>query len=589
MPSEEYKDFIKEAFIEPIRSVLIVDDDYPTFDEVLASQIKANHQGRAPEMNPEKDWYRDPISIQGVLNRFRASHQPLLVDIHDGSNVNIGEEYKAAGHLHQSDLLVLDYQLDRHLQGDGTKAIDIARALGRSSHFNLVLVHTSEDLDRVFREMLIGMMPPFSNLINDDDNAAIGEKLFDLVDDYAKLESELLQLATEEHYLHLRHSSDWPGSERPDGPSKAGFDEITAKLGIVEPREKDLVYRWAIKQREKALSPRLNDEGSLNLSWSEEYPKWMRTDSVFIAFSNKGRNDDLLEELLQALTAWRPRPSRLFLAALRKELEDKGVLAESKALGNNHVLAHWYKRLLESSGSEREVLVGESVTRHSEQLLNFVLPTVVNFATRLVRSESDDANGLCRQYFNVDLNDNREAAKSQIEHNAFVCSKKVEGYHLTTGHILRIGDDLFVCLSPSCDLVPGRKSEVRYGDIGDTLPFTAVRLQSFEGDKLPKRVQSNRFVFLKIDETVKIFGLNDPTNEAASPHSFTFYASNEGRFLPNEKKLRVQRIVSDNIGGLKSQLFDAEVISQLRYEYALNLLQKLGSVSGRVGLDFVGK
>ena len=27
--------FIDEAFIDPIRSVLIVDDDYPTYDEIL--------------------------------------------------------------------------------------------------------------------------------------------------------------------------------------------------------------------------------------------------------------------------------------------------------------------------------------------------------------------------------------------------------------------------------------------------------------------------------------------------------------------------------------------------------------------------
>lgn len=589
MPSEEYRDFIKEAFIAPIRSVLIVDDDYPTFDEVLASQIEANRENRVPALNPAKDWYRDPISIQGVLDRFRASHQPLLVDIHDGSNVNIGEEYKAAGHLHQSDLLVLDYQLDRHLEGDGTKAIDIARALGRSSHFNLVLVHTSEDLDRVFREMLIGLMPPFKNLISDIEIADVVEKLYDLADDYDVLKGRFIELASVEHYLHFRHHFDWPGSKRPAGPSKAGFDEIFVELGVSDAKEKDLIFRWAILQREDLLRPALNQDGILNLSWSEDHPKWLRTDSVFVAFSNKGRNDDLLEELLTALTAWRPRPSRLFLAALRKELEDKGVLAESKALGNNHVLAHWYKRLLESTGSEREVLIGESVTRHSEQLLNFVLPSVVDFASRLVKSEGADADGLCSQYFNVDLSNAKESVRSQIEHNAFVCSKKVEGYHLTTGHVIRVEDDLFVCLSPSCDLVPGRKTDARYGDIGDTLPFTAVRLQPFDSDKLPKRVQSNRYVFLGVDGSIKTYALNDPTNENASPHVFTFYAKDEGRFVNNEKKIYVQKIVSDKKEGLKSVTLDGVVVSQLRYEYALNLLQKLGSVTGRVGLDFIGK
>ena len=35
MVSNHYSTFIQEAFIEPIRSVLIVDDDYPTYDEIL--------------------------------------------------------------------------------------------------------------------------------------------------------------------------------------------------------------------------------------------------------------------------------------------------------------------------------------------------------------------------------------------------------------------------------------------------------------------------------------------------------------------------------------------------------------------------
>ena len=33
MPNEHYAEFISEAFIKPIRSVLIIDDDYPTLDE----------------------------------------------------------------------------------------------------------------------------------------------------------------------------------------------------------------------------------------------------------------------------------------------------------------------------------------------------------------------------------------------------------------------------------------------------------------------------------------------------------------------------------------------------------------------------
>ena len=120
MSSEHYAAFIEEAFVKPIRSVLIVDDDYPTFDEMLATEIE--HQAKR-EIHKIKEWYKNPARIKKVIDSFRVPARPLLVDIHDGSNVGAGADVKVASHLHQSDLLVLDYQLDRTKKGDGTLAI----------------------------------------------------------------------------------------------------------------------------------------------------------------------------------------------------------------------------------------------------------------------------------------------------------------------------------------------------------------------------------------------------------------------------------------------------------------------------------
>jgi hypothetical protein len=40
--------------------------------------------------------------------------------------------------------------------------------------------------------------------------------------------------------------------------------------------------------------------------------------------------------------------------------------------------------------------------------------------------------------------------------------------------------------------------------------------------------------------------------------------------------------------GLVYERVQARVVSQLRYEYALNLVQRLGTTFTRIGLDFVG-
>ena len=131
MQTDHYADFVAEAYIEPIRSVVIIDDDYPTYDEVLSAEIKDD---AVPE---SKAWRRNPERIRKVIRRFRERTPPLLVDIHDGKNVDSDRDAALTSHLHQSDLLVLDYQLDPARENDGTLAIDILRQLISNDHFNL--------------------------------------------------------------------------------------------------------------------------------------------------------------------------------------------------------------------------------------------------------------------------------------------------------------------------------------------------------------------------------------------------------------------------------------------------------------------
>ena len=93
-----------------------------------------------------------------IISKFRQRSPPLLVDIHDGQNVGQESEQSNAEHLHQSDLLILDYELDKTRPGDGSRAIQVLRRLMRNDHFNLVVVYTKENLDTVFQEILLGIV-----------------------------------------------------------------------------------------------------------------------------------------------------------------------------------------------------------------------------------------------------------------------------------------------------------------------------------------------------------------------------------------------------------------------------------------------
>ena len=82
MAGEHYREFIDEAFIQAMRSVLIVDDDYPTYDEILTlANVEASPEGPYAQ----KAWRRQRERVASLIAGFRRMRPPLLVDIHDGT------------------------------------------------------------------------------------------------------------------------------------------------------------------------------------------------------------------------------------------------------------------------------------------------------------------------------------------------------------------------------------------------------------------------------------------------------------------------------------------------------------------------
>jgi hypothetical protein len=102
--------------------------------------------------------------------------------------------------------------------------------------------------------------------------------------------------------------------------------------------------------------------------------------------------------------------------------------------------------------------------------------------------------------------------------------------------------------------------------------------------KAAKDVNSNRFFFLKIDGAIQAFSFGQ--KEGTNPQWFNLYAAREGRF--DKGGFSYRRVELDAKGVLKAKPVRAKVMGQLRYEYALNLMNRLGSSMTRVGLDFIG-
>jgi Response receiver domain len=585
MPNEHYSRFIEEAFIKPIRSVLIVDDDYPTLDELLDLEIAQGGHGRPPRT--DKKWYDNPQRIKRVIEGFRRPERPMLLDIHDGANVDAKGDAKVASHLHQSDLLVLDYQLDKARPQDGTRAIGILRGLISNDHFNLVVVHTSEQLDLVYREVILGLLGPMDDHLTDEQGAQVNQ----LIADREEVDEDFLQslrtAVTVDQYLHARrYATTYMRTMGQGMQPYSDFCALAEAAGWNNGNRK-LVLRRLLADVEEPLRVRMREVSAVGLKWATSGVKWVKAASVFIAFSNKTDHDDLFVELQTALESWNPAPSRLFMAKLRAEMDEYGVVAQTEALERKHALAYWYARLLRSNGDERRWLIAESVSRHSDQLLNTILRRVETFATALVDAESaaagENIDARCQDHFSVDLSKSQPKKTAELEHNAFVSSKAPEGWHLTTGHIFTMNEAHWICLSPACDLVPGQ-GKSRSEGLGDRIPFMAVKLHSRQVNGAHD-ANSNLYIFLTLDDEVQKFCFNSQDHEATSPLWRTLYAERRG-LLEKDFKFKVS-MVGMGSRRLISTVHAAQVVAQLRYEYALNLQQKLGVAMTRIGLDFV--
>ena len=90
---------------------------------------------------------------------------------------------------------------------------------------------------------------------------------------------------------------------------------------------------------------------------------------------------------------------------------------------------------------------------------------------------------------------------------------------------------------------------------------------------------------MNINDQFKFFSFHFDGSLRSSPHWEQLYARGSGKFVENS--IVLDRVcLHDN--EVKISEFSLKLIAQLRYEYAINLLIKLGSNVSRIGLDYVG-
>ena len=589
MTDATYENLISEAFIDPIRSVLIVDDDYPTLNEILA-EGKEEQEYR----DKGKRWRQDKTSVRDIVQQFRDPKAPLLLDIHDGTVPDENKDAERVDELQQTDLLILDYQLEPGVE-HGDHALRIARRALSNEHFNLILVHTKEELGPVFFEFLTGLYEPIFLAERDKDSDAV-------VDAFEAEYGDALgkSLSPKHLAIALHRPKEWTGKLCGNDP------EWNGPRIVLEQAAKDVAdftknkWRTAVirvfAEMEAQRPPYDCDRPIKVLDWHDEEAMYVRTDRGFMAFKWKKEEPPvpLLDTVKFALNSWSPRPSRLLLTKLRAVMDKRGIEVQDDALGRPHIGAIWYRDLLGTRDALISAAVDRTVRNHAEQLLDQILPDVREFAHRMIALENSNAAAeVVRKRFGVNLSAREEEGRAVMAHNAFVGSKPVTGDHLELGHILAINGQKWLCVTPACDLVPGQAGGGNRPDKGGNLKrFTALRLHEMDEVNLLETATRGGRIFVNLIEndgnaTARAF--QTASDDNASPAWIIMYAENDGILTKVDEKSCIRvRFVKMGDGGPGLARFEASVVGHIRPEYALDVQARLTDTQSRIGLDLKG-
>ena len=569
-----YSVLIDEAYIDPIRSVLIIDDEYPTWEDWLTGQVTGSGTGQR---------WGNLNKINTLIETFRSKQPALTVDIHNGET----EERYLEDYIHQSDLLILDHALSPEAFA-GEKALKISSALlEETNHFNLILLHTNSDkLVEPFAQLLRSFLTRADKL--SVIRCSQGDEILDEFDNPEEIKDSI----SHQQYATFRKA--------PKNAIEAAFNgENPFNLFIGHCNSKSLdreakvaLFMSLIKQYELKHKNEFRAESQPDsLKWSATDPYWIRTNRGFIAFAKKSDSLDAVNLLKQALIDWHPTPSRLLSARLRAEIESKGGIFEENFLSQKHVAWMFFYRLLTASTPEQESNIHAEIHRQMEHYTDAVSKKLVDFGKSIVlfhKSEPNSENNHSLSY-GFDTQCTREQNIALDHFNSFVSCKRRTGNYLAPGHIFTTKGKMWVVLTSACDLVPGRnKSTFHFDCDAKILPFTAARLFDKNEDDARTKATSTNYLFLSQNGgSVKTYGFfSSDDSDTEAPQSSYFFALNDGQFESDGVlDLMLFSGTGDKIKSTteKVQLHD----QQLRYEYALNLMAKLGSHTTRVGLEFL--
>lgn len=609
---QQYADYIHQAFIDPIRHVTVVDDEYPTFDKL----IKKEH---GEEINPYEN---ENIGRLKKIIDYCHTKKSWGIDVHDDitSKNQSGCFKQQIDRLNHSDLIVLDY----HLGDQGEQARNTIEALSQNDHFNMVLVHTkvgdNNDLHKTFNEVLMRLTSHNSfdldSIFNDDVKDGIIENFIDKYRPESNFLDEDISYDDTLKLFKFFQNDEQSFIRQNDGLNQnlKSIENLFEKRSDINLND---VARWYLRAQLKRNIKEeqahfLPDQEIIELPkyhWSKEF-NYIATGSVFVSVIAKkdGKpENELIKPLKEALAHYNPTPMHLLMVKLRTLIEEKGLDFAQKVITNEFLHIGWLYRLFESHEDKDEFIasIWQHLAYFNQSKLSLFLSNLISSLEGSLSPEENNSNEIINKFFPLEAfpqsktpNCRSREIKSYLYLHAFIQTNLQTKSHLTTGTILKNSqsEQYFLCLSPACDVQPrSMNGHTRPDQSHNFKKFILVEMTTIkdedakkEKDKSPlKQVNENGHIYILYKNQPKVFMFDKKSN----PKWYECHSLNEGSFTSKQSKYYLdfyyvpEQSVDTASTAPTVRKITSEVIAELRYEYALNFLQKFGGFQTRVGLN----
>ena len=327
MADAAYEAAVKNTFeTKPLRTVLLIDDEFPTFADLVRGETDATKKKFA-----QKD------RAFGLYEGFRKRR--MICDVEN----QVAE--LEMDRFRKSDLIILDYHLGPGATDTDT-SLRVLRDLSASKHFNTVIVYTAQsELDEVWLDIVATLSGGWTGVNLDGDALAHWDHLYD------KNEIPDVNLDAVKQFAMRRRLRDLHPRVR-----SAVYGELV-ELGVPEDACDDIMKAMIDREMARRAGLYAKEPHQPTVGDYREGVHWIQAHNSFVSILQKERDSDaddgserLMSFLNRALQAWRPNLFQILVSEIQNILELEALATADRLLGDPTTHTGLWYYLLETLG-----------------------------------------------------------------------------------------------------------------------------------------------------------------------------------------------------------------------------------------------